>query len=209
VDSLAIIYLVIHCDYLIPPLSSWVEASNSWGVISIPYLFQIFNIPEMVNKGDSCHCIHRHCQRVTLGCAFLREKCWAIHKQLSDLPVGVIRTLAKAGHTCLMLWRAASLLRELKVLLASTSSTTSVLSLWKLSHEMDCSFDARYLSSTKLNWTGHILDIILDGIEDCFWNDSPGSFTYTNWSHTRAFVQCDSRETQTGLWDPQTMYRVF
>ena len=51
---------------------------------------------------------------------------WVVPSSKRNVELSFLSTAAKDGHTCLILWRAASLLRVLKALLASTWNTASV-----------------------------------------------------------------------------------
>ena len=112
------------------------------------------------------------------------KKCWTIHKQLGGLPVGVNTNCAQSETHVPDVMKGNLPIEGIEgITCVHQQYSFCALTVETLSHEIDCSFDACYLSSTKLKWTSHILNIIFDGIKDCFWDDSSGSFTYTLVSH--------------------------
>ena len=79
---------------------------------------------------------------------------------------------------------------ELKALLVSTSKTPSVSGEAESSGE-NGSLNFCSLTSTKLNSTGDLLNILLHNMEDSFRDEASDSFTNPNRSYSRIFVKCD------------------
>ena len=101
----------------------------------------------------------------------------------------LIRMVERGGQILLMLWRATCLLRELKALLASTSSTASFSS--KAKADLTVCLDPRYLPSTQLDAPRGSLDVWTYGEKSSLGNDTPGCVSYADRTNAGVFVQGD------------------